>query len=164
MGRLEKELDRFFKTKKGQALIRKSANGILADVLPNYVSTMQNIIKKKMEAYGLGEYAEFDVKIINTANKDGESEADISFKNSGDAISPSLAPDKYKEGVILGRLMNAGYDANGVVHGYWQKRGVYITSRQKFEGYHFLEDAVVEFNASTPDYIRAIYIERSAKP
>lgn len=162
MGRLEKELERFFNSSKGKKLIDAQRKIKVGESLPNYADKMVNIIKKKMEAHGLGEYADLNVSYVRNSN--APDEIWISYSSSGDAISPSLDPDKYKEGVILGRLMNAGYDANGVIYGYWKKKGVYIKSRKNFEGYHFLEDAVNEFNASSPDNVQAIYIEQSARP
>ena len=94
MGRLEKELKRFFNSSKGKKLIDARRKIKVGESLPNYADKMVNIIKKKMEAHGLGEYADLNVSYVRNSN--APDEIWISYKNSGDAISPSLDPDKYK--------------------------------------------------------------------
>lgn len=80
-------------------------------------------------------------------DKDGNITVEINLNESA-VQRDSLYPAEYPDGIenIVVHLTH-GWDANGVVCGYWAKAGHSVQSRQHFEGNPFMQKAVEDFNA-----------------
>ena len=122
------------------------------------ISEIKEIVKNKMYAVGLYGYDDF---VINKkTERDGSYTVWLSFDTEG-ARSPSFY-DGYNGiySVILPRLLNTGFHTSNYIYGMWH--GKKTRSLRDRMGYHFLEEAVEEFNREHSGLSKAIYIKRDA--
>lgn len=122
------------------------------------ISEIKEIVKNKMYAVGLYGYDDF---VINKkTERDGSYTVWLSFDTEG-ARSPSFY-DGYNGiySVILPRLLNTGFHTSNYIYGMWH--GKKTRSLRDRMGYHFLEEAVEEFNRKHSGLSKAIYIKRDA--
>lgn len=186
MGILDQELARFAQSDKFKKLTtdylkKEVSNGsgrvtlALAQSAEYYRSRMEEILIDEMIWVGLGVYAGFNYEIVDTkktlaSHSDAPCvEINISFDEDV-AFSPSLYPAKHT-GVILPRLLNAGYSTEGnrrVFGPYYSKSNHSWVSNKQWslparEGLHFMEFAVERFNHEVGGLAEATYIKQSAK-
>lgn len=131
-------------------------------------SKMIQVLRSTARDFGLAPsvLALFDTldhsRIIKFPN--GTSEIFIYF--TGDTHRESLYPEGYEGGVDnIVALLNNGYHASGYVYGWWDghqdyagghtdlrnagmESSVWIRSRKDFDGYHFIQQAVQDFNGN----------------
>lgn len=100
--------------------------------------------------------------------------ADLRSKGAGrrartprkrNSLSGSRSPSFYDGyngiySVILPRLLNTGFHTSNYIYGMWH--GKKTRSLRDRMGYHFLEEAVEEFNREHSGLSKAIYIKRDA--
>ena len=130
------------------------------------------ILRKKISQipsyYGdgyLGESYDFaDEGNINCEGKFNESSGyyEFHFNFDPDSIKrSSLYPKKHTVGAYdIVALINHGYDAKGIVHGYWAPADREVFSLQHREGAFFIQDAVEEFERLYGDVAKISYNEK----
>ena len=129
------------------------------------ISEIKEIVKNKMYAVGLYGYDDF---VINKkTERDGSYTVWLSFsgKKNGRVIQGARSPSFYDGyngiySVILPRLLNTGFHTSNYIYGMWH--GKKTRSLRERTGYHFLEEAVEEFNREHRGLSKAIYIKRDA--
>lgn len=156
---IEKELESWAKTPAGkkalgiakvQALVKGKLNGgvayrtaeLTAEYYANY---FKEILSEELAKYGWN-FSDW-LKIYNSElTIDGKIMLELDFdqdKNSRDSLQPSL----YPEGVYdLVALLNHGYDADGMVYGFWESKQIDTWSLPKREGLYFMQRAADRFN------------------
>ena len=140
---------------------------MLLETSSDYVHVFQEILEECMNEYTMvhgtklgDDYGFLSVEGFNASGN--EFNISLTFDN-GLNLSPSLNEDEYGS-VILPRLLNTGFNADGVIYGVWKKHSSYdivssITTRGPMG---FIEEAVERFNEEYGRGAFAEYIPQDA--
>ena len=140
------------KKKLGEGGKRVARNGVIfgaggASHPPDYYAQeARRILSEEIQAAGFeyGDYLIVSAPVWDDAL--GKWVITMNF-DSDRAKRDSLYPDGYPEGATdIIALINHGYNARGVVYGYWPPAGKKIRSLQSRSGAYFIQEAASWFN------------------